>query len=227
MNDIDPTRIEEIEPLYGVYPSIVGDIVDPDGEGRVRVSLPWMPGERYEPWARVATLMAGDERGSWFIPDVDDEVLVAFGGGDPRRPYVVGALWNVQDAPPVEMDPAGENNVKKIRSRNGVEITIDDRNGQEQLTLRTPGGQRVQLGDGHGTITVEDSNGNSVTMEASGIVVTSPGKVTINAGTVEVSASMLTVDAGVSKFSMERPSWPPAPRNIAARSTVTEQTSGS
>ena len=82
---------------YGVYPALVVDIADPDGQGRVKVTLPWSPdagGSRYEAWARLATLMAGNNRGSWFIPDVDDEVLVAFEGGDPRRPYVVGGLWN-------------------------------------------------------------------------------------------------------------------------------------
>ena len=63
----------------------------------MKVTLPWSPdtgSERYEAWARLATLMGGNNRGSWFIPDVDDEVLVVFEGGDPRRPYVIGGLWN-------------------------------------------------------------------------------------------------------------------------------------
>ena len=93
--------------FYGVYTALVTDIVDPDGQGRVRVKLPWSPdseGSAYEAWARLATMMAGNDRGSWFIPDVEDEVLVAFEAGDPRRPYVVGALWNGQDAPPESMD---------------------------------------------------------------------------------------------------------------------------
>ena len=89
--------------FYGVYPATVSDVSDPENQGRVRVRLPWSPdpgGSGYEVWARLATLMAGDGRGSWFIPDVNDEVLVAFEGGSPRRPYVVGALWNGRDAPP-------------------------------------------------------------------------------------------------------------------------------
>ena len=78
--------------LFGVYPAIVTDIKDEDGQGRVKVRLPWSPDDEagYDVWARLATLMAGGKRGSWFIPDKDDEVLVAFEGGDPRRPYVVG-----------------------------------------------------------------------------------------------------------------------------------------
>jgi len=82
---------------FGIYPALVSDIKDPDGSGRVKVTLPWSPdtgSDRYEMWARLATLMGGNNRGSWFIPDVNDEVLVAFEGGDPRRPYVLGGLWN-------------------------------------------------------------------------------------------------------------------------------------
>lgn len=190
--------------FYGVYPALVTDINDPDSQGRVRVRLPWSPdpaGGAYEAWARLATLMAGDNRGSWFIPDVDDEVLVAFEGGDPRRPYVVGALWNGQDAPPEQMDGAGANKLKVIRSRNGVKVTLDDNDGQEQLILETPGGQKITLKDGPGKVEIVDSNGNSVTLESQGITVTASAKVTINASTVEVNAGMVTVNAGMSKFS--------------------------
>lgn len=190
--------------FYGVYPALVTDIADPDGQGRVRVQLPWSPdadGSSYEAWARLATLMAGNERGTWLVPDVADEVLVVFEAGDPRRPYVIGGLWNGQDAPPETMDGGGENNLKVIRSRNGVKITLDDTSGQEMLKLETPGGQSVTLQDGPGTITAEDSNGNSVTLESAGITVTASAKVTIEASTVEVSAGMVTVNAGMSKFS--------------------------
>ncbi len=74
---------------YGVYPALVTDIKDPDGQGRVKVALPWSPdgdGASYAAWARLATLMAGNGRGSWFIPDVDDEVLVGLRGRRPAAP---------------------------------------------------------------------------------------------------------------------------------------------
>ena len=69
---------------YGAFPALVTDIKDPDGQGRVKVSLPWSAdtaGASYENWARLATFMAGKNRGSWFIPDVSDEVLVVFENG--------------------------------------------------------------------------------------------------------------------------------------------------
>jgi uncharacterized protein involved in type VI secretion and phage assembly len=189
---------------YGVFPAIVKDIKDPDGQGRVKIALPWSPdtaGASYEVWARLATFMAGNNRGSWFIPDVDDEVLVAFEGGDARRPYVIGSLWNGRDTPPESMDGAGHNNLKVLRSRNGVKITLDDQNGQEKFIVETPGGQQITLKDGPGSIVAEDSNGNSIKMETAGVTVTASAKVTINASTVEVSAGMVTVSAGMSRFS--------------------------
>jgi uncharacterized protein involved in type VI secretion and phage assembly len=189
---------------YGVYPALVSDIKDPDKQGRVKVTLPWSPdtdGARYEAWARLATLMGGSKRGTWLIPDVQDEVLVVFEGGDPRRPYVIGGLWNGKDAPPESMDGAGRNNTKVIRSRNGVKITLDDTDGQENLILETPAGQKLTLHDGPGSVEIVDTNGNSIKLESSGITVKAAAKVTVNASTAEVSASMLTVNAGMSKFS--------------------------
>ena len=189
---------------YGVYPALVSDVRDPEGLGRVRLTLPWSPdtgGERYEVWARVATLMGGNNRGSWFIPDSGDEVLVVFEGGDPRRPYVIGGLWNGTDSPPETMDGAGNNFRKVVRSRNGVKITLDDTDGQEKLILETPGGQRVTMKDGPGAVEIVDSNGNSVKLETSGITITAAAKVTVNASQVAVSAGMVTVDAAMSKFS--------------------------
>ena len=189
--------------LFGVYPALVVDIQDPEQQGRVRVRLPWAPDEDggFEAWSRLAVPMAGNNRGTWLIPDVDDEVLVSFEAGDPRRPYVIGALWNGQDAPPEQMDGAGENTRKVIRSRNGVKVTLDDSDGREQLVLETPAGQSVTLKDGPGVIELRDSNGNSVTLESSGITVNAAAKVTVNGATVEISAGMVTVNAGMSKFS--------------------------
>ena len=189
---------------YGAFPALVTDIVDPEGLGRVKIALPWSPdtaGARYETWARLATFMAGNNRGSWFIPDVDDEVLIVFEGGDPRRPYVIGSLWNGKDKPPESMDGAGKNFKKVLRSRNGVKLTMDDNDGREQFILETPGGQKLTLKDGPGAVEIVDSNGNSIKMEASGITITASAKVTISASQVAVSAGMVTVDAAMSKFS--------------------------
>jgi len=188
----------------GVYPAIVIDNVDPDNIGRVKVRLPSLGAsgeEGYATWARIATLMAGNNRGTWFIPDVNDEVLISFEGGDPSRPYVIGCLWNGNDKPPESMDGTGENSRKVLRSRSGVKITLDDTGGEEQLVLETPGGLKITMKDGPGSLEIIDSNGNSVKLETSGVTITTSAKVTINASTAEISAGMLAVNSGVSKFS--------------------------
>jgi len=191
--------------FYGTYPALVSNIKDPDGQGRVKVKLPWSPdgqGGSYEAWARLATMMAGNNRGSWFIPDVNDEVLVTFMAGDPRQPCVIGGLWNGQDSPPQSMDGAGKNYIKTIRSRNGVQVTLDDTDGKETMTLQTPAGQTVTLTDSPASISLQDSNGNSMQMQASGISISAAAQVTINAPAgLNISASMVSVSAGMSTFS--------------------------
>lgn len=214
---------------FGVYPAVVSDIADPESLGRVKVTLPWAPdtgGDKYDAWARIATLMAGNNRGTWFIPDVGDEVLVAFEGGEPRRPYVLGALWNGQDKPHETMDGGGKNFRKVIRSRNGVKITLDDKDGQERFIAETPGGQKLTLKDGPGSIELADSNGNSLKMEASGITLTTSASLTINASTVTVNASSttvsgpttlsatLTVGASITTPSITSASYTPGAGNI-------------
>jgi uncharacterized protein involved in type VI secretion and phage assembly len=188
--------------LYGAYPARVTGLDDPDRQGRVKVQLPWAPDRDggYEAWARLAVLMAGADRGTWFIPDPGDEVLVIFEGGDPRRPYVVGALWNGQDAPPETMDGAGNNYLKSLVSRRDIRITMDDTEGAEKLTLKTPQ-QSIVIDDGGRSIEIKDANGNTIKLDASGIKITAAAKFSVEAGTVDVSAGMVKVDAGMSKFS--------------------------
>jgi uncharacterized protein involved in type VI secretion and phage assembly len=197
-----PVITGQAGPWYGVYPALVTQIKDPDGQGRVQIHLPWATdpdGAAYEPWARVTTLMAGRDRGTWFVPEPDDEVMVAFVGGDPRSPVVVGALWNGTDTPPESMD--SNNNIRSITSRSGIKVTFDDTDGMVQFTVETPGGQQVVCSDTPASIKLSDSNGNQVTLEASGITFNSSANVTINATMLNISASMMKVDAGMSKFS--------------------------
>lgn len=190
--------------FYGVYSALVTEITDPDGQGRIRIKLPWSPdadGDVYNVWARLVTLMAGNNRGSWFIPDIGDEVLISFEAGDTRRPYVIGSLWNGVDAPPESMDGAGNNYKKTLRSRKGVVITLDDNDGHESLLLKTPGGREITMKDGDQLIELKDQAGNSVKISVDGITINSSANVNVNASVVNISAGMVKVDAGMSKFS--------------------------
>jgi uncharacterized protein involved in type VI secretion and phage assembly len=188
----------------GVYPARVISNQDPSGLGRVLVSLadPSGSGEAVEAWAPVATLMAGKKRGTWFMPEQGDEVLLAFENGDISRPYILGALWSKENPPPEQMDAAGENPVKSIHSRNGIIVSLHDVSGEEMLRLRTPGGQSVSLRDGDGgSVEIQDANGNQIRLTSAGVQVLAAAKLTLSASVVEVSASSLTVNAGISTFS--------------------------
>jgi uncharacterized protein involved in type VI secretion and phage assembly len=207
----DPERIEhERLPAglgglwHGVYFARVTDVRDPDGQGRVKVALPWAVDPKQakcEVWARLATLMAGSGRGTWMIPDSGDEVLVAFEGGHPDRPCVLGALWNGTDQPPESMDGGGQNNRKVIKTRSGLVIALDDTSGTESVTISTPDGQSFALKDGPSSVEITDASGNSVKLETSGVTVQASSQVTITGSQVQVSAGMVTVSAGIAKFS--------------------------
>ena len=187
----------------GGYLAEVIDLDDPESLSRVQVrvlNFDGSDGHDGPIWARVACAFAGDNRGAFLLPDVGDEVLVVFVNGDPRMPIVVGGLWNGSSTAP-ETISGGRNRKKVIRSKNGVKVTMDDQDGQEQFIAETPGGQKITLKDGPGAVWIEDSSGNSVKLETAGITVTASAKVTINASTIEVSAGMVTVNAGLSRFS--------------------------
>ena len=104
----------------------------------------------------------GDDRGTFFIPNKDDEVLVVFQGGDPSLPIVIGSLWNGKDMPPDSVTTLNER--RMIRSPGGITITLDDRKGQEIFTVEVPGQRKLVLKNGGSSFSVEDDLGNSIQM---------------------------------------------------------------
>lgn len=194
-------------PLAAISGGFLAQVVsldDPDKRSRVQVKLLGFDAVAQQDstiWARVVAPFAGDDRGAYFLPDVGDEVFVSFVQGDARYPVILGGLWNGAAKAPADIQSGGVNRYKRIKSRNGIVITLDDQSGQETLTLETPGGQTVTLKDGPGSLTLEDSNGNSIKMESAGITIQASAKVTVQAPKVDVSAGMVTVDAAMSKFS--------------------------
>lgn len=119
--------------LFGVVTGVVTNIKDPDGLGRVKVRFPWLSDEEESWWARVAVPMAGKEMGHYFLPDVEQEVLVAFEQGDPNRPYVLGMLWNKPAPPPEKVDE--KNTQRVIKSRSGHVVRLDDTEGKEKISI--------------------------------------------------------------------------------------------
>jgi len=130
--------------FYGVTIGIVTNNNDPENLGRIKVKFPWLSEEDESPWARLLTPMAGKNRGFYFLPEINDEVLVAFEQGDMAFPYILGALWNAQDLPP-EKNKDGKNNIRTIKSRSGHKITLDDTDGQEKIIIEDKTGKNQIL----------------------------------------------------------------------------------
>jgi uncharacterized protein involved in type VI secretion and phage assembly len=150
----------------GIVVGVVRDLDDPDSLGRVRVEYPHLENELSE-WAPSATLMAGGGRGTFFRPEPEDRVLIGFEYGEPRRPYILGSLWDQTDQPPAYDDEATENNVRFIRSRSGHMIVLDD----------TDSAERIEIVDKDGTRrVVVDSSGEKI-------------QIVCDSGDVEISAS--------------------------------------
>jgi phage baseplate assembly protein V len=120
--------------FFGVAIAVVTNNKDPDGLGRVKLSLPWIAEQVETDWARVAAPMAGRERGFYTLPEVDDEVLVAFEHGRLASPYVIGGLWNGKDKPPVG-NADGKNDVRVLRSRSGHVVRLTDKQGEETIEI--------------------------------------------------------------------------------------------
>src|SRR4051812_46011120 len=122
MEALDNSRSEE-EPIYGLGIGRIINNIDATGMARVQVSLPWIPG--IEPWARVVTPSAGALRGIYFVPQIDEEVIVAFNHGDIADCYVLGSLWNTIDRPPTSL-PSDAVTKRLIVTPAQQTIAIDD-----------------------------------------------------------------------------------------------------
>jgi phage protein D/phage baseplate assembly protein gpV len=164
-----------------VVVGLVLDNQDPDGLGRVKINLPGLSEDESGHWARVAAPMAGGGRGMFFLPEKDDEVLVAFEQGDITRPYVLGALWNGEDKPP-ESNSDGQNNVRLIKSRSGHSIRFDDTAGAEKIEIIDKSGEN--------SVTI-DTQSNSISIKsAQDVVIEAPqGKISLRAKNVEVKST--------------------------------------
>lgn len=122
--------------MPGIVEAIVIDNVDPDQLGRVKVKFPILPDAPESFWARLVMPMAGRDRGWMTIPEIDDEVLVAFMHGDFNNAIVLGAVFNGVDTPPYANEDQ-KNNLRVFQSRSGHRVTFDDTDGAEKIELHT------------------------------------------------------------------------------------------
>jgi uncharacterized protein involved in type VI secretion and phage assembly len=185
-------------PRTGLVVGIVTDNSDPQGQGRVKVKYPWLSPDHASDWARLAVPGGGAQRGVQFLPEVNDEVLVGFELGDINHPYVLGGLWNGQDAPPKgsgALVSGGKVQQRLIQSRAGHMIVLDD----------SDGGGGVSIVDKNGNKVVLDSSANALTIEVQGDVrLKSQANITLEAqGQVQIKGQGVTVDAGAANVTVK------------------------
>jgi uncharacterized protein involved in type VI secretion and phage assembly len=178
ISDVDAARGGRPTRVYGVVVGLVTNNQDPDAIGRVKLRFPWLSDTDESHWARIAAPMAGKDRGTYFLPEVDDEVLVAFEQGDIRFPYVLGGLWNSVDTPPAD-NADGKNPLRLIKSRSGHTIKLNDEDGKETVEI------------------VDKTGKNSIVIDtaSNSITITSDKDITLKAanGTIALEAQKVSM----------------------------------
>lgn len=189
--------------MYGITLGIVTNTEDPKNLGRVKVQLLLRDTSDNETdWIRVAVPFAGSAMGAYFIPDVDDEVLVGFINGDIHKPFVISGLWNAQNKPPVDNE-GGKNLTKMIKTKSGIEIILEDsEDGESSLVdIKSPKGLHVTLNDKDEKVEVSDKGGkNGVKIDAKG------GQIEVNADkkiTVKTGGSQIILDGAGQKIDIK------------------------
>ena len=185
---------QETDRIQGVAIGLVTKNKDDEGMGRVRVRYPWREGSEESYWARLTVLAAGNDRGTLWIPEVGDEVLLGFDKGDINHPFVLGALWNGQDVPP-EKNTDGENNTKIFRSRSGHQIKFFDKDTKESFEIKTKGGHVLLMDDSAGSaqIIIKDSSGNKIEIKSA------QNSLTIESGlSLKIKSQSIDIEAGAS-----------------------------
>jgi uncharacterized protein involved in type VI secretion and phage assembly len=188
--------------IFGAVIGVVTNNRDPENMHRVKVRFPWLNHDDESNWARVASPMAGKGRGAYFLPEVEDEVLLAFEHGCIERPYVIGALWNGKDGVPDKFYDADNNN-RGFRSRSGHVVRLCDQSGQESIEIvDNTGSNKIVIETSENKITIEalgdisiTSQTGKLTLSAVGVEITSKANVQVQAvGQVDVKGTIINLN---------------------------------
>jgi Rhs element Vgr protein len=173
-----PDASGQLPPIKGLQTGVVKKVAqDPSGEYRVQVSLPLLQDKDKGVWARLGGFYGSNKVGALFFPEVGDEVIVGFMNEDPRFPVILGSVYSKKLAPPYPPDE--KNNKKAIVTRSKLEISFDDEN--KIIQIHTPGKHIIKLDDKSGTLSIQDSNRNTVSLAKGGITLESASNLTLEA----------------------------------------------
>lgn len=168
---------------------------DPDGEDRICVRLPIVDAGDQGIWSRVASLDAGNNRGMFFRPEINDEVIVGFLNDDPRDAIVLGMVNS--SSKPAPLQASDQNDIKGYTSRSGITLTFDD--NKVSVTLQTPGGRSLAIDDNAGSIQLQDGNGNQIVIDSNGITIKSASALSLQANNdVSVQGNNMSLNAQMS-----------------------------
>jgi len=177
-------KARQSEQVNGLLTAIVSNSKDPQKLGRIKVKFLAREEENESDWAPVASLIGGKQRGAFFLPEVGDEVLVAFLNGNVDYPVIIGTLWSTEDKPP-EQNADGKNNIKLYKSRAGHTVTFsDDSQGKKaKIEIKSSSGNTITLDDASGKekVEIKDKTGkNKITMDATKKSIEIAGDMQIN-----------------------------------------------
>ncbi len=190
-------------PGFAIAPGIVTENFDVMAEGRVKVRIPSM--SDFEPWARVSSVGAGSSRGLFWIPQVDDEVLVAFAQNDLNTAFVLGGLWSTRDRPPVSIptDALNKRVIKTgISSAPGHEVEFDDL--LQSIKIKTSTEQKIEIdplaikiSSTGGTLTISlDNTSQTISIQAAAKLELKAPMISIEGVQVEIKGTTISVQSG-------------------------------
>lgn len=167
---VSPTASGFLPGLQGLHMAVVKKLDgDPQKEYRIQVELPWLDGKSKLLWARVATMYATNGMSTFFLPEMNDEVLVGFMNADPTHPVILGSLYGVKHKPPFEFE--AKNNMKAIVTREKLRIEFNEE--KKVITIATPGKNTLEISDDGKHIKLTDQHKNEIKMDSEGITLSS------------------------------------------------------
>lgn len=185
-------QVGQTNSINGLQIGIVTDVVDPQNLNRIKVRIPLLAENGEGIWARLATLNASKEMGSYFIPDVDDEVIVGCLGNSPDAPIILGSLYSSSNIPPFTITE--DNYLKGFVTKVGTKIILDDE--KKSIEISTINGNKLTISDDQKGLTIEDENSNKIVLDNNGITMESCKDFAIKAnGNMKIEGAQTAVEA--------------------------------
>ena len=192
--DTSPPEIASSIPSYQSLQigTVKAVVEDPDNNFRIQIELPFLDSDDQQVWARMASPYTGNSFGSFFLPEIDSEVVVAFVNNDPSFGIILGSLYSSKI--PAPLTPSSDSDIKILKTKSGMEMSFDDTDGKVIMSLKTPNGNSIVMSEEDKTITITDQNSNEIKMAEDKVSITSNSKMEITASDeLTISGSKVSI----------------------------------